>query len=102
MKRFLFAFALGATVFSASAQRGAPQTGINAAMIKMFGDIKAFTAQAEARLLDREQKEISLMPMTLSLRDGKLRADTDLSQVKGGSIPAEAAAMMKQAGMDKM
>jgi hypothetical protein len=101
MKRLFLSLALGAGVISASAQRP-PQTGINAAMIKMFGDIKAFTAQAEVRLLDKEQKEISVMPMTLALRDGKLRADMDLSQIKGNAIPPEAAAMMKQAGMDKM
>jgi len=87
---------------SAAAQKGAPATGINAAMLRMFGDIKTFTATAEARMLDKDLKEISVMPMTMSMRDNKLRSEMDLSQVKGGSIPPEAAAMMKQAGMDRM
>src|SRR5512133_772547 len=98
MKRLLFAFALGISVFSATAQRGAPQTGINAAMIKMFGDVKAFTAAAEVHLLDKDLKEISAMPMTFALRDGKMRADMDLGEAKGTAIPPEAAGMMKQAG----
>lgn len=102
MKRLILALSLFGMVASAAAQRGAPATGINAAMLKMFGDIKAFTATAEARLLDNDQKEISTMPMTMALRDNKLRSEMDLSQVKGGSIPPEAAAMMKQAGMDRM
>jgi hypothetical protein len=102
MKRIFLAGALVLSGFSAFAQRGTPMSGINAAMIKMFGDVKAFTAPAEVHLLDKELKEISTMPMTFALRDGKMRADMDLAEVKGSSIPPEAAAMMKQAGMDKM
>jgi len=102
MKRFFLTLTLAASIASASAQLGAPQTGINAAMLKLFGDTKAFTAKADARLLDKDQKEVSSMPMTMALRDGKLRAEMDLSEMKNGSIPPEASAMMKQAGMDKM
>ena len=47
MKRFLFALTLGASLASASAQMGTPQTGVSAAMLKMFGDTKAFTAKAD-------------------------------------------------------
>jgi hypothetical protein len=101
MKRFLPILALGIAVFAASAQR-APQTGINAAMIQMFGDIKAFSAPAHVHLLDNEEKEISVIPMTLALRDGKLRADLDITQAKGSAIPPEATIMMQQAGLDKM
>lgn len=101
MKRFILFFALAAFTLSAFGQ-GAPQTGINAAMIKMFGDIKAFSAKADVRVLDQEQKETSAMPMTMALRDGKLRTEMDLSEVKMAGVPPEAAAMMKQAGMDKM
>src|SRR5438105_7976780 len=69
MKRFFLTLALAASIASASAQLGAPQTGISAAMIKLFGDTKAFTAKADARLIDKDQKEISSMPMTMALRD---------------------------------
>jgi hypothetical protein len=101
MKRLLVMLTLAACAVSALAQMRSPTT-INAQMLQMFGDIKAFTANAEARILDKEQKEVSSMPMTMSLRDGKLRSEMDVSQVKGAAIPPEAAAMMKQAGMDKM
>jgi len=80
MKRLFLALTLGASLASASAQLGTPQTGVSAAMLKMFGDTKAFTAKADARILDKDQKEIS----------------------SNGSMPPEASAMMKQAGMDKM
>jgi hypothetical protein len=102
MKRFLFTLALAASLASASAQMGGPPTGINAALIKLFGDTKAFSAKAEARMLDKEQKELSSIPMNMAMRDGKLRSEMNLSDVKGNGIPAEAGAMMKQAGMDKM
>ena len=102
MKRLFLTLTFGFYAVSALAQGNAPSSGINAAMLKMFGDIKAFTAKAEARMLDANQKEISTMPMTMAMRDNKLRAEMDLSQVKGGAMPAEAAAMLKQAGMDRM
>jgi hypothetical protein len=102
MKRFLLPFAFAVSLVSASAQFGSPPTGINAAMIKLFGDTKAFSAKADARMLDKDQKEISAIPLTMALRDGKLRAEMNLSEIKGNAIPAEAAAMMKQAGMDTM
>jgi hypothetical protein len=102
MKKIFLTLALAASLASASAQLGTPQTGVSAAMLKMFGDTKAFTAKAEARILDKDQKEVSSLPMIMALRDGKLRAEMDLSEVKNGSIPPEASAMMKQAGMDKM
>jgi len=30
--------------------------GVNAAMLKMFGDIKAFSGKAEVRMLNKDQK----------------------------------------------
>lgn len=102
MKRILLAVLLAGFGFTASAQMGAPNTGINATMIKLFGDTKAFTAKAQARVLDKEQKEVSSIPMTMSLLEEKLRTEIDLTQAKMAMIPAEAAAMMKQSGMDKL
>ena len=50
MKKLFFTLALTASLVSASAQfGGAPNTGINATMLKMFGDTKAFSAKATAR-----------------------------------------------------
>lgn len=102
MKRILTALVLAGFGFTASAQMGTPNTGINAAMLKLFGDNKAFTAKAEARVLDKEQKETSTLPMTMWMLDDKLRSEMDLTQAKSSMMPAEAAAVMKQAGMDKM
>jgi Domain of unknown function (DUF4412) len=102
MKKLLFVAALVASVVSASAQFNSPPTGVNAEMLKMFGDTKAFSAKATARLLDKDQKETLSMPLTMALRDGKLRSELNMSEMQGQAIPAEIAGMMKQAGMDQM
>ena len=103
MKQLIAALAVLTLVFSAPAQLGGSSTpGLNAAMVKMFGETKAFSAQAEARILDKEMKEISTLPMKVDLREGQLRAEMDLSELKGGQIPPEAAAMLKGSGMDRM
>ena len=102
MKNLLFVVALVASIVSASAQFSSPPTGVNAEMLKLFGDTKAFSAKATARLLDKDQKETLSMPITMALRDGKLRSEMNMSEMQGNAIPAEAASMMKQAGMDQM
>src|SRR5688572_3601638 len=102
MKKLLLAAMLVTSLVSASAQFSSPPTGVNAEMLKLFGDTKAFSAKATARLLDKDQKETLTMPLTMALRDGKLRSELNMSDMQGQAIPAEAAAMMKQAGMDQM
>ncbi|HMJ89451.1 MAG TPA: DUF4412 domain-containing protein [Candidatus Acidoferrum sp.] len=104
MKRLFLALtiALFAAVPARAQMGGAPNTGINASLVKMFGDTKAFTAKGDVRISDGNGKEVSSMPVSWALLDGKLRADMDMSQMKGGSVPPEATAMLKQTGMDKM
>jgi hypothetical protein len=102
MKKLLLAAALITSIVSASAQMGGPPNAASAAMIKLFGDTKAFSANAHARMLDKDQKEMISMPITMALRDGKLRSEMNMADLKGSAMPPEAAAMMKQAGMDKM
>jgi len=101
MKRLVQFLAFAGSTVLALAQN-APDTGINAAMVKMFGETKAFTAKANVRLLDSQQRETSSMPMTMALREGKLRTEVDMAEMKMPGVPPEAAGMMKQAGMDKM
>jgi hypothetical protein len=104
MKRLSLSIALlAATATTLCAQiGGAPNSGINASLLKWFGDIKAFTAKGEVRMTDADGKEISSMPVTWMLLDGKLRTEMDMGQMKGASMPAEAVGMLKQTGMDKM
>jgi hypothetical protein len=103
MKRLSLALAVACGfALTTFAQVGAPNTGINASLLRMFGDTKYFSAKGELRVADDTGKEISSMPVGWALLDGKLRAELDLSQMKGPSMPPQAMAMLKQTGMDKM
>ncbi len=73
--------------------------GMSAAITKLFGDLKAFTAKAEVRVLDSSQKEIVLMPMDFSLLDKSIRVEMDMAQMKNQQVPAGLADTLKQMGM---
>ena len=42
------------------------------------------------------------MPVTMALLDGKMRTEMDMTQMKGVKAPAEAMAMLKGTGMDRV
>jgi len=76
--------------------------GWNAAMIRLFGDIKAFSAKAELRVLDKSGKETITLPMTFALLDRKVRMDIEMTQMKGPQVPPEQVAGLKQMAMDRL
>jgi hypothetical protein len=84
------------------AQMGPPPTTVPAGLSKLFGNVTAFTAKCDLRVLDRNEKEKAAMPMDFTLLDGKIRVDLDMTQLKGQGIQPEQAAMIKQMGMDKI
>jgi len=100
----LTGLALILTAVAASAQIGGPggPTGMGAAITKLFGENRAFTAKAEVQLLDGSQKEIAVMPMDFSLLDKSLRVEMDLSQVKNREMPPGAVESLKQMGMARV
>src|SRR5262249_9047793 len=57
--------------FNAPAQFGSPtdQSGLNAAMLKVFGDIKDFTSDAEVRMSDKSGADAMTMVMTFQMLD---------------------------------
>jgi hypothetical protein len=80
---------------------GSP-TGINAAFIKLFGDVSAFTARMETLVLDRSQKEWVRMPMDFALLDRKVRMDLNLEQTVSRDLPANMISVMKEKGMERI
>ena len=76
--------------------------GLNAAMLKLFGELTAFSSKATLRTLDKTQKQTMFMPINFALLDGKVRMDIDLNLLKSAEMQAEALTMLKQMGMDKM
>jgi len=76
--------------------------GWNAAMTKLFGDVKAFSAKAELRALDKAGQPAIQMPMNFALRDNKVRMDIDMTLLKGPKAPPEQVALLKQMAMDRV
>ncbi len=81
---------------------GGPPTGMSAALTKLFGDIKAFTAKAEVQVLDDAQKEKVSLPMDFAMLDNNVRVEMDLTQMKNKDMPPGAADSLKQMGMSQI
>lgn len=93
-------------VSAAAAQQPALSVGSppgwNAAMTRLFGDIQAFSARAELRVLDRSGKESLVVPLAFALSDRKVRMDIEMTQMKGPQVQADQVNGMKQMGMDRL
>ena len=76
--------------------------GMNAAMTRLFGDIKGFSAQTELRVMDGSQAEIVSMPMKFALLDQKIRIETDAAEVKNKSMPAGMTEALKRWGLARV
>jgi len=74
--------------------------GLTAALVKLFGDTKAFSARTE--FLIRSGAETTSIPMGFALLDGKMRMEVDMAQVKSKQMPAKTLAMLKKMGMERM
>ena len=94
--------ALFATIGASAQTLGlAGEPAKNAAMEKLFGGNTSFSARAEFRILDRNQKETDFMPVTYSSLDGQVRMEIDMSQIKSAEEPALAPTALKQLSMDQ-
>jgi Domain of unknown function (DUF4412) len=104
MKKYfpIFAATICLGIFAAHAQMGetpgVPQFGNG--MDKLFGDNQAFSATLEI------QMNASGSPMAMSGKmsfdKGNSRFEMNMSAMKGGAIPPDAAAQLKTMGLDRM
>lgn len=74
----------------------------DASLSKLFGDNSAFSAVLEFQTKDSSGGEAMTMPGKIAYLDGKSRFEMDMTQLKGGKMPPEAAAQMKAMGMGDM
>jgi hypothetical protein len=101
--RTLFVTLLGCGVFAAHAQPGlgAPKgPQFSGSLTKLFGDNTTFSAGLEMQTKDGSAEIV--VPGKLSFDKGKSRFEMDMTQIKGGKIPAGAAEQMKAMGMDSL
>jgi hypothetical protein len=85
--------------FGPRAQTG-PQLGGSTA--KLFGENTAYSATLEMQSTDSSTGSTISTPGKVAALEGKSRFEMDLTQMKGGNLPPQAAEQMKQMGMDKM
>jgi hypothetical protein len=81
------------------AQMPGGAAGMSTSLLKLFGDITAFTAKTDVQVLDSSGKETARMPMDFSLLDKKIRLEIDLARVKSSDMPAGAAVSLQKMGM---
>lgn len=115
MKKLILPLALILTicvapVFAQAPGGAAPQSGANAALLKLFGSATAFTAKSEIRMTPQPgaapKRGAPAGPMSMSattaVRDGSMRTEVDMTTVQGGQFPPQAMASLKNMGMDRV
>ena len=86
----------------AQAVPGLMSTGADAVLTRLFGENKAFTADAVLKVYDPDEQEILGTTMGFAVRDEKLRMDVDISRLKSRELPAGIAGSLRQIGMEKV
>jgi len=83
---------------------GASSSGpqLNPRMLKLFGEHKAFSADLQFRVTQSGQGEPMTLPGKIAVEEGKTRFEMNLIEAKGSGIPENAAAQLKQFGMETM
>jgi len=80
----------------------AQMPGMDAAMMKLFGDNKSFTTDADMAMNATNGTQLLGMPMNISQLNGQSRTEVDMSQAKGAMLPPEAIQQMKMMNMTKI
>jgi len=79
---------------------GAPGSDF-AVLGKLFSKVGAFTAQAEVRVLDKDQKETISLVMDFAMLDKKIRLEVDAAKMKNKDLPVGTIDALQQMGLDK-
>lgn len=98
-------FAVLATVMCVEAGAQLPaggQAGLNAALLKLLGDVPGFKSKAEVRVEEKGQNSPMTMLVDFLFLEGKARLDLDMNTIKSKQLPPETLAGFKAAGMDKV
>ncbi len=87
-------------VFGQRVMGGGARDFGNSQMAKIFGN-QAFTATADVTINDKSRPEPMQMESTYAVLNGNLRTETDMTAIKGLSMPPQVLAQVKQMGMDR-
>ncbi|HAM73026.1 MAG TPA: hypothetical protein DCM86_15415 [Verrucomicrobiales bacterium] len=81
---------------------GSDPSSFNPALLQLFGGAKAFSGRVNLRVTDQGNKETMRTPMTLVYLENKVRVEVNLGDMVQATLPPQAIAMFKQAGMDQV
>jgi len=81
---------------------GGPLPSFGGNLAKIFGENSAYSAKLEMHSGGGTNGAEVTMPGKLTYLEGKSRFEMNMSEIKGGDMPPQAAAQMKQMGMDKI
>jgi hypothetical protein len=95
------ACAVVSTGFAQRMAGGGPRDLCSADLAKIFGNNQAFTATANISVADAQRGSPMEMEAAYAFLKGNLRTDIDMTSMKGSQMPPQAAAQMKQMGMDR-
>lgn len=95
---FLAVLTAASTCFAQFSSKG---PGMDPRLTRYFGDHKSFSTKVEMEAQEASKGSASMV-MNLLMLEGKMRMEMDMAQVKSAQMPANAAAQMKQMGMDKV
>lgn len=99
---FVATLLVAATASYAQMGGSSSPAGADAILTKLFGDIKAFTAVCDMRMLGSDGNATFSGPMDFALLDGKMRVEVDLSKMTVKDMPPGAIDSIKKAGMDRV
>lgn len=73
-----------------------------AALSKLLGDHKAFTAKLDVKIYDADLKEKTSVPMDFARLDDKMRMELETEQLVSRAMPGGSGAFLKQLNMDRI
>lgn len=75
--------------------------GLNSVITKLFGTHDDFTVDSEFHILDPKMKPTVSMTLEITVSGGKMRADLDVSNMKGAGITPQMLQQYKKMGVDR-
>jgi hypothetical protein len=81
---------------------GGGQAGLNAALLRLFGDAPSFSSKADVRLQDKSSRALTTLATDFSILDGNLRMEVDMATVKSSQVPQKTLDMLRSAGLNHL
>jgi hypothetical protein len=98
----IFACAIAAAFFPHAARAQWQAPGVSTGLIRVFDELKGFSAQAELRVLDNSGTVTTALPIHIGYAPGKLRLDFDITHLTNGLLPAFALESMSRIGLNQV